>query len=56
MIPPLRTDAWEWLTWIFLAFQVVVLMIAIAYFVRFLRGERDDYWRERGTDPSRPEA
>ena len=52
-IPALRTEQWGW---ILLAFQAIVLVIVIAYFVRFLRGQRDDYWRERGKDPKHPEA
>ena len=47
LIPARRTDPW---VWILLAFQVVVLVIAIAYLLRFLRAQRDDYWRERGKD------
>jgi hypothetical protein len=55
LIPALRTEQWEWLTWILLAFQVIVLVTAMVYFVRFLREQRDGYWRERGKDPKHPE-
>jgi hypothetical protein len=51
-VPALRTELWGW---ILLAVQAIVLVIVIAYFVRFLRGQRDDYWRERGKDPKHPE-
>jgi uncharacterized membrane protein len=54
-IPALRTEQWEWLTWILLAIQAIVLVIAIVYLVRFVLKQRDDYWRERGKDPKRPE-
>ena len=55
LIPALRTEQWEWLTWILLSFQVIVLVTAMVYFVRFLREQRNDYWRERGKDPKHPE-
>jgi hypothetical protein len=55
-IPALRTEQWEWLTWVLLAIQAIVLVIAIVYLVRFVRNQRDDYWRERGKNPKRPET
>ena len=56
LIPALHTEQWEWLTWVLLAFQVIVLVTVMVYFVRFLREQKDDYWRERGKDPKHPEA
>lgn len=56
LIPALRTEQWEWLTWVLLAFQAIVLVTAMVYFVRFLREQKDDYWRERGKDPKHPEV
>ena len=56
LIPALRTEQWEWLTWVLLAFQVIVLVTAMVYFVRFLREQKADYWRERGKDPKHPEV
>jgi hypothetical protein len=55
LIPALRTEQWEWFTWSLLAFQAIVLVTATVYFVRFLREQRSDYWRERGKDPKHPE-
>jgi hypothetical protein len=55
-IPALRTEPWEWVRWVLLAIQAIVLVIAIVYFVGYLREQRDDYWREQGKDPRRPEA
>jgi len=40
LIPALRTEQWEWLTWVLLAFQVIVLVTAMVYFVRFLREQK----------------
>jgi hypothetical protein len=56
LIPALRTEQWEWLTWVLLAVQVIVLVTAMVYFVRFLREQKDDYWRERGKDPKHPDV
>ena len=56
LIPALRTEQWEWLTWVLLAFQVIVLVSAMVYFVSFLREQKGDYWRERGKDPKHPEV
>jgi hypothetical protein len=56
LIPALRTEQWEWLTWMLLAFQVIVLVTAMVYYVRFLREQQNDYWRERGKDPKHPEV
>jgi hypothetical protein len=56
LIPALRTEQWEWLTWVLVAFQVIVLVTVMVYFVRFLREQKDDYWRERGKDPKHPEV
>lgn len=55
LIPALRTEQWQWLAWVLIAFQVVVLVTAMVYFVRFLREQKDDYWRERGKGPEHPE-
>ena len=54
-IPALRAEQWEWLTWILLAIQSIVLVISIVCLVRFVLKQRDDYWRERGKDTKRPE-
>jgi Ca2+/H+ antiporter len=51
-IPALRTGPWEWII-IFL--QAVVTVAMVVYLVRFVRKQRDDYWRERGKDPKHPE-
>jgi uncharacterized membrane protein len=51
-IPALRTEPWDW---ILLAFQAIVLVVTVSYLVKFVRKQRDDYWREHGKDPKHPE-
>ena len=43
---------WEW---IIVTIQGVAAVAFVAYLVWFVRRQRDDYWRERGKDPKRPE-
>lgn len=40
--------------WVALAIQLISLVVALVYLVRFMRSRRDDYWRERGRDPRNP--
>lgn len=47
------SDMQPW-NWIAMAIQFVSLLIGLVYLVRFIRGQRDDYWRERGRDPKDP--
>jgi Ca2+/H+ antiporter len=51
-IPALRTGPWEW---IIISLQAIVTVAMVVYLVRFVRKQRDDYWRERGKDPKHPE-
>lgn len=51
-IPALHTAPWEW---IILAVQAVLMVLMVVYLVRLVRKQRDDYWRERGSDPKHPE-
>jgi hypothetical protein len=39
-----------------MAVQAVLSVAMVVYLVRFVRKQRDDYWRERGKDPKHPEA
>jgi phosphatidylserine synthase len=52
-IPALRTAPWEWIV---VAIQAILTVALVVYLVRFVRKQRDDYWRERGKDPRHPEA
>lgn len=48
--------AYPWV-WILLAVQLISLVVGVVFLVRFVRAQRDDYWRERGRgprDPARP--
>ncbi|SDL97746.1 hypothetical protein [Arthrobacter sp. ok362] len=40
LVPALRTEQWDW---IHLAFHAIVLVVAVTYFVKFVRKQRDDY-------------
>jgi heme/copper-type cytochrome/quinol oxidase subunit 2 len=51
-IPVLRTGTWGL---IILAVQIVIVVAVVVLLVRFVRKQRDDYWRERGKDPKHPE-
>jgi uncharacterized membrane protein len=52
-VPVLRAPPWEWIV---MAVQAVLSVAMVVYLVRFVRKQRDDYWRERGKDPKHPEA
>jgi Ca2+/H+ antiporter len=52
LIPALRTGPWVWIS---LGLQIIVTVAMLVYLVRFVRHQRDDYWRERGKDPRHPE-
>ncbi|MCB5276004.1 hypothetical protein BJG92_03559 [Arthrobacter sp. SO5] len=52
-IPALHTAPWEWIV---AATQVILTVAMGIYLVRFVRKQRDDYWRERGKDPKHPEV
>lgn len=41
--------------WLGIIFQALALVILITCLVKFVRGQRDDYWRERGRDPRNPD-
>ena len=45
-------DQWEW---IIVVIQALITVAVVVYLVRFVRKQRDDYWRERGKDPKHPE-
>jgi hypothetical protein len=51
-IPALHTEPWEWIV---VGAQAIVVVAMLVYLVRFVRKQRDDYWRERGKDPKHPE-
>lgn len=40
--------------WSGVVVQGVALIVLITCLIRFVRGQRDDYWRERGRDPRDP--
>ncbi len=40
--------------WVLLAIQAVALIVAVIFLVRFVRAQRDEYWKERGRDPRNP--
>ena len=42
-----------WL-WIGAAVQVVAAITLVVCLVSMVRGQRDDYWKERGQDPRNP--
>jgi uncharacterized membrane protein len=52
LIPASRTGQWEW---VFLGLYAIVLVGMLTYLVKFVRRQRDDYWRERGKVPKHPE-
>lgn len=51
-IPALRAGPWDWIV---IVLQFIAAVAMVVYVVRFVRTQRDDYWRERGKDPKRPE-
>lgn len=51
-LPAELRDQWEW---IIVVIQALITVAVIVYLVRFVRKQRDDYWRERGKDPKHPE-
>jgi hypothetical protein len=53
LTPASREAPWEWIV---IATQAFIAVALIVYLVRFVRNQRDDYWRERGKDPKRPET
>ena len=40
--------------WVAVGFQGVAVVIGVLLLVRVVRGQRDDYWRERGKGTSGP--
>lgn len=52
LMPPLRTGPWIWIT---LGLQSIVTVTMLVYLGRFVRNQRNDYWRERGKNPKHPE-
>lgn len=52
-IPAMRAEPWEWIV---VVIQTIFTVAMVVYVVRFVRKQRDDYWRERGKDPKHPEA
>jgi uncharacterized membrane protein len=52
-LPAESRDQWEW---IIVVFQALITVAMVVYLVRFVRKQRDDYWRERGKVPRHPEA
>jgi membrane protein YdbS with pleckstrin-like domain len=38
-----------------LGFQSIAVVIMVVLLVRIIRGQRDDYWRERGNDRKHPD-
>lgn len=52
-VPVFRTAPWEWIV---MAVQAVLIVAMVAYLIKFVRKQRDDYWRERGKGPKLPEA
>lgn len=42
-------------SWALSVLQIVVTVTMLIYLGRFVRKQRDDYWRERGKDPRHPE-
>jgi hypothetical protein len=53
LTPASREAPWEWIV---IATQAFITVALIVHLVRFVRNQRDDYWRERGKDPKRPET
>ncbi|HSN37681.1 MAG TPA: hypothetical protein VLT34_15135 [Arthrobacter sp.] len=51
-LPAEFRDQWEW---IIIVIQSLITVAMVVYLVRFVRQQRDDYWRERGKDPKHPE-
>ncbi len=52
LMPPLRTGPWIWIT---PGLQSIVTVTMLVYLGRFVRNQRNDYWRERGKNPKHPE-
>ncbi|WP_460461866.1 hypothetical protein [Arthrobacter pigmenti] len=44
-------EPWDWAARVI---QFAFMLIAVIYLIRFVRAQRDDYWRERGRDPKDP--
>jgi hypothetical protein len=42
--------------WIALGLEGAAAVIVVVLLVRLVRGQRDDFWRERGKDPKHPDA
>ena len=53
LTPASRTAPWEWIV---IALQAFIAVTLVVYLVRFVRKQRDDYWREQGKVPKHPEA
>ena len=51
-LPAELRDQWEQ---IIVVIQALITVAVVVYLVRFVRKQRDDYWRERGKDPKHPE-
>ena len=41
-------------SWVAVGFQGVAVVIGVLLLVRVVRGQRDDYWRDRGKGTSGP--
>lgn len=41
--------------WAVLLVQALLLIVLIIGLTRLVRGQRDDYWKERGRDPRHPD-
>ncbi|MBG6192337.1 Ca2+/H+ antiporter [Arthrobacter sp. CAN_A212] len=52
-IPVLRTEPWEWVV---VVMQAALAVAMVVYLVKFVRKQRDDYWREHGKDRKLPET
>lgn len=51
LTPASRTAPWEWID---IALQAFIAMTLVVYLVKFVRKQRDDYWREQGKEPKHP--
>lgn len=51
LLPRELREPWEWVV---VVVQALITVGLVIYLVRFVRKQRDDYWRERGRDPKHP--
>lgn len=52
LLPAELRDQWQG---VIVIIQGLLTVALVAFLVRFVRKQRDDYWRERGKTPKHPE-